>query len=373
LQNMSGGFQLRQKQAWEPEWSEKTNCWTVDFNVNGKRIRRRLPIHAQSLEDVAYARAKEIYGAVWRSTTTENTAPKVPTFVEASELYVQTGGEARYLPKIVGYFGRKCRCNEIDEIAIARAGRALYPYAKPETIRRQLRVPIKAVLNFAAGNRRTKLPDSRRTRWLSPEEAERLLCAAACPEAANLRDPNFETLRKIAFMLGTGAAPGETMSLDGKHWNPATREWWLPGTKTVYRARFVRLPQRSVDLIQPIPNEGPAFPAPNGAPYVFRKNRGGQMAVAFRKIRDAAGLGPEVVPYTCRHTWATWSYAQTKDWAALLDQGGWNRADTANRYRKIAPLDLGRRLLSYGWDFRADLDKPVRFGEMVSLRIDRDL
>lgn len=356
------------KQPWEPYWSEKSGAWVIDFRVNGHRIRRRLPIHEKGLVDVAKASAKNIYAEAWRSQSMEPGPKKRPTFAEAAGLYIDAGGEARFLQRIVNYFGRKHLCDEIDELVIARAARTLYPNAKPETVRRQLRVPIKAVLNFAAGNRREKLPDTRRMRWLSPEEAERLLVAAANPAAANLRDPNLETLRKIAFMLGTGAGPGETMGLDAKDWNPTTREWWLPGTKTVYRARFVRLPLRSVDLISPIPEEGPAFPAPNGEPYVFRKNRGGQMAVAFRKVREAAGLGPEVVPYSCRHTWATWYQAQTKDWATLLDQGGWNRADTANRYRKIAPADLGHRLLAHGWDFRADPGEPVRFGELVSLR-----
>ena len=57
----------------------------------------------------------------------------------------------------------------------------------------------------------------------------------------------------------------------------------------------------------------PAFLTPDGQPYVARENGGGQMAGAFNKIRDAAGLGEDVVPYTLRytlrHTWATWFYA----------------------------------------------------------------
>ncbi|MFD1509475.1 hypothetical protein [Lacimonas salitolerans] len=224
---------LRQKQPWEPIWSEDAGAWIIDFRVEEKRIRPRLPIHDKSLEAVAQTRAKEIYAETWRSVDVAAPKRKIPTFEEASELYIEGGGEARFLPRIVGHFGKNTRCNEIDEIVIARAARALYPLAKPETVRRQLRVPIKAVLNFAAGNRRERLPDTRRTRWLTPEEAERLLGAAADPEAADLRDPNFEMLRKIAFMLCTGAGPGETMGLDAKHWNPATREWWPPGKKTV--------------------------------------------------------------------------------------------------------------------------------------------
>jgi IS5 family transposase len=40
---------------------------------------------------------------------------------------------------------------------------------------------------------------------------------------------------------------------------------------------------------------------------------------------------------------------------------------TANRYRKIAPSDLGIRLLAHGWDFREDECEPVRFGELVTV------
>lgn len=269
---------------------------------------------------------------------------------------------------MIRYFGHDTNIEDIDEVRIAEAALDLYPGAQPETIRRQVRVPIRAIQNFAAGKRRQKSTDNRRVRWLAPEEAEILIQVANDPRSVGLRDPNRETLRKIAFMLGTGAGPGETMALDGKGWNPSTREWWLPGTKTAFRPRFVHLPQRAVDLIGEIPSQGTAFPAPNGQPYKLHPNRGAQMAVAFRKVREGAGLGSDVVPYTLRHTWATWFYAQTKDWAALLDHGGWGRSDTANRYRKIAPKDLANRLLAYGWDFRPEEGEPVKFGEFVSVR-----
>lgn len=181
-------------------------------------------------------------------------------------------------------------------------------------------------------------------------------------------DPHLRTLQKIAFMLGGGAGPGETFAAQVDNWNAATSEWWLDGTKTNYRARFVLLPQRSVDLMGDLPESGPAFLAPDGQPYVARKNGGGQMAEAFGKIRDAAELGKDVVPYTLRHTWATWFYAQTKDFRRLIDLGGWNKSDTANRYCKVAPKDLGNRLLQHGWDFREDVGEPVRYGELVTVR-----
>jgi integrase len=358
---------MTKKYPWAPLWSAEKNGWVADFRVGGKRVRKVLEIRDPDMKLEAIEQAKTLYRNAWRDEGTSSSEGTTVTFAEAARLYVQQGGEERFLPRILKHFGSRLSVDEITHIDIARAARLLYPDAKPETVRRQLRVPIKAVQNFAAGRRREKLPDTRRTRWLTPEEAERLLDAAAHPERIGLRDPHLQTLRKIAFMLGTGAGPGETMSAQGKDWNPATREWWLSGTKTVYRARFVRLPSRSVDLIGRIPETGPAFPAPNGLPYTFSKNHGGQMASAFNKVRDAAGFESDVVPYSCRHSWATWSFQQTKNWGALLDQGGWNRADTANRYRKIAPSDLGNRLLAHGWDFREDEDAPVRFGELVTV------
>lgn len=353
---------------WMPTWSTKKNDWMIDFRVEGTRYRRGLGIGDRSLRYTAVEKAKSLYKEAWRDALGDRKERKVMTFKNAAELYVQQGGENRFLPRIVKHFGPHTPVDEISHMDIARAERAIYPDAKPETVRRQLRVPIKAVQNFAAGKRRERIADTRRTRWLTPEEAEKLLVAAANPEAIGLRDPNLETLRKIAFMLGSGAGPGETMAALGENWNPATREWWLEGTKTVFRARFVLLPTRAVELIGRTPENGPAFPAPDGQPYVFRKNRGGQMAAAFNKVRDAAGLGRDVSPYVLRHTRHSWMYAMTKDWGDLLDQGGWNRSDTANRYRKITPDDLGHRLLAHGWDFRRDPGPPVRFGEKVSLR-----
>lgn len=342
--------------------------WAVDFRVEGRRLRRRLFIRDKAMKRLAIKKAKALHSEVWERNLRPIDPAQTMPFDQAAELYIGQGGETRFLTKIREYFGSDIRVDAIDELTIAQASEALYPHAKPDTVRRQLRVPIRAVQNFAAGKRRRSSTDTARTRWLTPEEAERLLRVAADPSAAGLRDPERHTLRKIAFMLGTGAGPGETMSLTVEGWNPATKEWWLPGTKTAYRQRFVLLPTRTIELIGLLPESGRAFRAPNGAEYTLRENGGGQMAEAFRKVREGAGLSSEVVPYTLRHTWATWSYSQTRDWGGLLDQGGWNRSETANRYRKIAPADLGHRLLAHGWDFRRNPGPPVRFGELVSVR-----
>ena len=83
----------------------------------------------------------------------------------------------------------------------------------------------------------------------------------------------------------------------------------------------------------------------------MRKNCGGQIQTAFNNARDSAGLGRDVTPHVIRHTWATWFYAATKDYGQLLDIGGWRTTSSAERYRKMAPADLGDRLAQAGWDF----------------------
>ena len=60
-----------------------------------------------------------------------------------------------------------------------------------------------------------------------------------------------------------------------------------------------------------------------------------------------------------RHTWATWYYAQTRDFGGLMDLGGWRKADMANRYRKMAPASLVQDLLEAGWDFTDQRRRPA--------------
>ncbi|WP_171122829.1 MULTISPECIES: hypothetical protein [unclassified Ruegeria] len=189
----------------------------------------------RSLKDVAISLARDLHEEAWANALRVRERNQDVTFEVAAEKYISAGGEKRFLAKITQYLGPKVLVQDVDAAVMARATKDLYPSAKRDTIRRQLTVPIRAVQNFASGKRRESVPDTRRTRWLTPEEAERLLIAAANPQTSDLRDPDRQTLRKIAFMLGTGAGPGETMALNADGWNPNTREWWLPGTKTVFR------------------------------------------------------------------------------------------------------------------------------------------
>jgi len=270
------------------------------------------------------------------------------TFAEAALTYMQAGGEARFLQPILLFFGGDTRLQDINNAAISKAAKAIYPKARPATINRQLITPISAVINTAAQDglcdpkRFKRQPDDRkRLRWLTPREAERLINAA---------DPHLAPV--LALLLGGGCRTSEALSLDASTYYPATAEAYLPDTKNGH-PRMIRLPARANDMIKAagVPEIGPICRTPRGKPYVIRKNGGGQISAAFRKAIDRAGLDDDITPHTLRHTWATWFYAQTRDFGGLLDLGGWQKADMANRYRKAPPEDLGAKLHRYNWDF----------------------
>ena len=243
-------------------------------------------------------------------------------FYKAARLYAEEGYDARFLPRIMKHLGPTVTIDDIDDVRIAEIGAALYPQSAPDTRRRQVKVPIMAVCRWAKGERRKPSTDRPRIRWLTPEEAERLINAAAQLTLPRHSEPERFTLAKIAFLLGTGCRTGECFASDVSDWNPATGEWWVPAQevgagKTMRSARWALVAPRAVELMGDLPLHGRAFRTPYGQPIVLRKNGGGQMAAAFEKARIAAGLGPDVTPHVLRHTWATWRYAQTGDLLGL--------------------------------------------------------
>lgn len=325
---------------WTPKWDGQD--WIVDFRPNGsghRRIRRGLKIHDPRGGKLARDTARQIWDAERARLEARHRIGGTP-FFEAAATYVRSGGEARFLPPILRHFGPAVLVEDIGPLEITGAGLALYPDATEGTRKRQVRTPIRAVINFHRGESPQRGVDQPRTRWLTPDEAEALI--AAC-------DPL--TLQKVAFLLGSGCRTSEIWPLRSQDYNRPTRQFWIDTPKNGH-PRWVTLPERAVALMGELPQFGILFLTPKGKPYVQRSGGGGQMQAAFNRARDKAGLSDDVTPHVLRHTWATWFYAQTRDFGDLMDLGGWQKADMANRYRKLAPADLGERLAGLGWDFR---------------------
>ncbi|PCJ08759.1 MAG: integrase [Rhodobacteraceae bacterium] len=285
------------------------------------------------------------------------------TFAEAALDYMNAGGERKHLGKILDHFGPDFLARDMNNAAINAAALDLYPTAAPATITRQLITPIRAVITMAAEDGRTQLRKFRtrgsgavRTRWLHPEEFETFLDQAGA-----------HLVPILAAMVGTGARVSELLRTDVKNFYAETGQIWLDETKNEY-PRMLKMPGRARDLIlaQGIPAQGKLFRRPDGKPYTLTP-RQTPMKTAFQAARVRAGLGPDVIPHSLRHTWATWFYCATKDYGGLLDLGGWRVSDMAQRYRKIAPDHLPDMLAAQGWDFtRLGRDIPAPDPNLVA-------
>lgn len=366
------------KEAWEPFWNEKAERWQTEFTVEGTRIRRRLGVFQRGEIEKARKLAKRMYNDAWADAFARPAKPhrEVEPFIVAARRYIDAGREARFVDRIAraivadAQIATDVTVDDVDDAMMKRLRAILYPRATEQTIHRQLITPVRAVINFAREpwqEAKVRVRDVARTRWLTPEEAELLLVAANCEDVVGRWDPSRETLRKIAFMLGSGAGPGEMLEVEARHLRPETGEVWIEKAKTDHRPRWVHLPSRAWQLMGALPSDGRVFLTPSGAPYVTRTAGGGQIKNAFDTVRTAAGLGPDVTPYVLRHTWATWFLSQVPIMDTLKKRGGWANDRMVGRYVKLAPADLRNRLLAHGWDYQPKAMEEWEFGELARI------
>ncbi len=244
-------------------------------------------------------------------------------------MYLEAGGEARFVAPLTTYFGNaKLAC--VDQSAIDRAAKTLYPVAAPSTLNRQVYTPIGAILHFAAERglcdwrkiRRPKQPAGR-VRWLRPEEAERLIEACS---------PHLQPL--VTFLCYTGARLSEALYLDWRDMDLQRGQVWFINTKNG-EARGVPLHDRVIAELANLPDrEGAVFRRPDGRPYTVKVDGGGQIKTAFKGACRRAGI-ENFTPHDCRHTWATWHYAANRNLAALMELGGWKSEAMVMRYAHV--------------------------------------
>jgi integrase len=236
------------------------------------------------------------------------------------------------------------RLSEIDQGTIVRLKKAvLRPNASPSTVERGIIVPLRAILRHA--HRRgwcdapvfeiPRRPEGR-TRYLLPDEAERLIAAGA---------PHVQPL--LLFLLGTGARMSEAIELE---WHDVD----LQGSRAIFwrtktgKRRVAMLPPRIVAALAALPNrEGPVFRWETASSpkrpsqirtYADRgREEGGHIKRAWRGAIRRAGLDPKLTPHDLRHAWASWHYALHRDLLALKLEGGWSSVALVERYAHLLP------------------------------------
>jgi integrase len=244
----------------------------------------------------------------------------------------------------------------IDQDAIDQGARKLFPKSSAATRNRQFYTPTSAVLHHAARRGWCSLPvierpsvGSERVRWISVEEANKLINAAS------------EHLRPLLiFFFYTGARAGEAVWLDWRDVDLGRAHVTFPKTKNG-DARGVPLHPRVVATLANLPHrKGAVFRKPGrvmrdgsktlGTPYA--PSRGGDDTSAGARIRSAfkgackRAKITDFHPHDCRHTWATWHYAANRDLGALQRLGGWKSVRMVMRYAHVNVGELSHTINS---------------------------
>lgn len=258
----------------------------------------------------------------------------VATFLEAAVAYMEDEGESRFLDPLIKHFGTM-PLDEIDTAIIETAAKKLYPGRAASTRNRQVFTPVSAVIRHAAVRGRAQLkPIDRpkqprgRVRWIRPEEAERLIGECA------------DHLRPlVVFLLYTGARMGEALSLEWSEVDITRAQAVFLDTKSD-EDRGVPLAPRVVAELANLPGNrlGQVFRRQDGKPYADRDG-GGQIKTGFNGACRRAGIA-NFTPHDCRHTWATWHYAQHRDLIGLMRLGGWKSERMVMRYAHVNVSDL---------------------------------
>lgn len=324
----------------------KSPFWIARGTINGRRVE-------VSTGETGKSAAKLRLPAIVARHSAGEIGEDGLRFDQAVAIYVQEGGDQRFLEPITRHFAGVL-VSEITNAEMRRAANILYPGRKPDTIRRQLYTPVKAILNCAAEEDLCTVPrlkspkgGNKRLDFMLPEQADRLIT-----ELAKGRNQYLPPL--VTFLIGQGARVGEALQIEGTDVSLEHRIATLRDTKNGEERTVTLIPRviAALSVLPTIGQRGPVFRRLDGMPYRIWKNQGGQIGKPFRRAVVASGMDPErITPHICRHTFGTWFYNQTKDVQRLKHEGGWKSAEW-ERYTKIVSQRIGIDALRHGWDFR---------------------
>jgi len=303
---------------------KRGQVWHLRGTVRGVLVRETTGcVERSDAEEVRIKREAQI---VERSI---HGASTTATFLEAAVMYLENGGEARFIEPLTDYF-KSAKLGRIDQAAIDKAAKEIYPEASTSTLNRQVYTPVAAILHYAAERglcdwrkiRRPKQPKVR-VRWLRPEEADKLI--AEC-------SPHLKPL--VTFLFYTGARISEAIYLDWHDVDLSRRRVWFIDTKNGEPRGVPLHEQVVVELANLEHREGAVFRRPDGQPYERKADGGGQIKTAFKGACKRAGI-VNFTPHDCRHTWATWHYAANRNLRALMELGGWKSEGMVMRYTHV--------------------------------------
>lgn len=238
--------------------------WQITGTLRGSRVRESTGTDSRShAEAIIQRRQQEILD---RAVYGEAHAA---TWATAVHLYLDLGGEARYLAPLTERWGT-WRLAAITPLEIARAGRELYPGAAPSTLDRQIYTPTVAVLRAAAAAGLCPTPSITRPKVRSravdaPPDDWLVALLAAGPRTAWPAGSRGEArwqgarARLTALVLTltlTGCRVSEAVSITRRDTDLARGTALVRHTKNG-DPRLLRLPPELVAALRRLPDAGP--------------------------------------------------------------------------------------------------------------------
>ncbi len=331
----------------------------------GVRVRRRAGSDdARLAAEEAAALEAEILRSAWHGPRAA-----VRGFTQAALSYLkhqERSACTKALVRALSLHFRDAPLSAITQEAVDKAREALLrPGSGPATARRHVITPLRAILNHAAIRGWCEPPHfdlpaepKGRTRFLLPDQVERLIAAAA---------PHLRPL--LSFLVCTGCRLGEALELEwpAVDLTAARVILWEGETKSGER-RVVALPPAAVAALAGLRHrDGHVFRPARKLPAArlteaaqgYRSRDaggGGQIRTAWSTACRLAGLPgiegkqarpdrpratrsfhPIHSPHALRHTWATWHYGLHHDLLRLAHDGGWASTALVERYAHLMP------------------------------------
>lgn len=301
--------------------------WYLRGSVRGKPVDESTKVSDRQQAEAI--RAKREWELVQRDISGRRASS---TFLEAAVAYLEDGGDARFMDPILKYFGTT-PISAIKQSEVEECAKRLYPGRAKSTINRQVFTPVSAVLQWGATRGMCDVPAFKRpaqprgrVRWITYDEADRLI--AAC-------SPHLRPL--VTFLLYQGARVGEALSLDWRNVDLSRSHAILEDTKNGDRRGVPLHPVVVAALANQKHKTGAVFRTDKrhgSKPYKAKDDGGGQIKTAFRGACERAKI-KDFRPHDCRHTWATWHYAENRDLSALMTLGGWKTVSMVFRYAHV--------------------------------------
>lgn len=172
----------------------------------------------------------------------------------------------------------------------------------------------------------------RRVRWITPEQAHRLLLVLPLHQ------------RDIAlFALATGLRQSNILKLAWDQVDLDRHTAWIPGDKAKGREDIhVSLSQLSVELLQRQLGKHAEWVFTYAGKAVSQVN-----TKAWRSALKRAGI-ENFRWHDLRHTWASWLVQSGTPLYDLQEMGAWKSSEMVRRYAHLAPAQMARHAAVVG-------------------------